>query len=134
VSDATLSDFFAGPARGQATQRVPVLHVVMRASDPAQRPSRHVLDGIQVVHFGRGEPRATLDVHAGMKRLIIRIADPVMSTSTSDSSPPPTAISAPTSCAVPSAATSTIASMASPLSSGPCASAPPPSVRSPPAW
>src|SRR5262245_52354454 len=80
MSDATVSDFFAGAERAGEPRRSPVLYVVFRASAPFERPSRHLLDRIDAVHFGRGEPRATRDVRGGTRRLTLRVPDPVMST------------------------------------------------------
>jgi len=77
VSDSTVSDFFAGAVRSAEPRRSPVLYVVFRASAPFERPSRHLLDGVDVVCFGRGEPRAKRDRAA--RRLTVRVPDPVMS-------------------------------------------------------
>jgi DNA-binding NtrC family response regulator len=75
-----MSDFLANSSQPRRGRRVPVLHVVMHASDPAHAPSRHLLDGVEIVHFGRGDRRASRDRHDGLRRLAIRVADPVMST------------------------------------------------------
>ena len=74
-----MSDMFVGDAPAREARQVPTLTVLFRASSPLERPSRHRLDGIDVVCFGRGDRRAERDRHAGMRRLTVRVADPLMS-------------------------------------------------------
>jgi transcriptional regulator with AAA-type ATPase domain len=79
MSEETISDEFVrdGPRRA-ASSRV-ALYVAFQCRDPSAPPSRHVLDGVDVVSFGRGD-RATvrreIDGRAG---LAVAIPDPVMS-------------------------------------------------------
>src|SRR5262245_45868109 len=51
----------------------------MRAGDPGMAPSRHLLDDIDVVEFGRGPRTAQRDHAGGLHRLVIRVPDPAMS-------------------------------------------------------
>jgi len=75
----TLSDVFDD--RGAATrgEAVMALHVVVRANDPLQPPSRHLLDGIDVVRFARGERGAVRGTRDGLRQLTLHMPDPMMS-------------------------------------------------------
>src|SRR5262245_8408548 len=42
-------------------------------------PSRHVIGDIDVISFGRGETSVTRDRDNGLRRLVVRVADPLMS-------------------------------------------------------
>jgi transcriptional regulator of acetoin/glycerol metabolism len=76
VADTTMTDVLAGRrGGGAALRRRTVLYVAVRASAPDEPPSRHVVDDVDEVGFGRG-PRAAS--RAG-RRLDLRIPDPLMS-------------------------------------------------------
>ena len=55
------------------------LHVALLAGQPHAPPSRHLLDGIDLVDLGRGDRSVLRDTHGGKNRLVLRVPDPVMS-------------------------------------------------------
>jgi sigma-54 dependent transcriptional regulator, acetoin dehydrogenase operon transcriptional activator AcoR len=75
----TISDVFAHEVPRRAAQRQAVLYVALQVDDVAAAPSRHRLDGIEVVSFGRGERSAIRRDIDGSPGLVISIPDPVMS-------------------------------------------------------
>jgi transcriptional regulator with PAS, ATPase and Fis domain len=77
--DRTATDVLAAEREGGGGRRTPVLSVAFRANDPQDASSRHELDGIDVVEFGRGDRAAVRDQHHGLRRLTLRIQDPHMS-------------------------------------------------------
>jgi len=80
VVDSTLSDVFVDRAGGaRALRRQTVLTIAFRADDPLEPPSRHLLEDTDVVHFRRGDRSATRDQAEGLRRLLLRVPDPVMS-------------------------------------------------------
>jgi len=68
-------------ASGEARRRAPsyVLYVAFQGHAPMRPPSRHVLRDIDVVSFGRGETSVARDREGGLRRLVVRIADPLIS-------------------------------------------------------
>jgi len=58
----------------------PYLVVIAVSDDPREPSSRHLLDGIDEVHFGRGPREARRAVIDGKRVLELRIPDPRMST------------------------------------------------------
>jgi transcriptional regulator with PAS, ATPase and Fis domain len=81
VSDETVTDAFRRRSPdASARHRKTALYVVLRANAPLEPPTRHLLDGIDVVCFGRGKHEASRDEHAGLRRLTVRVPDPIMST------------------------------------------------------
>jgi transcriptional regulator of acetoin/glycerol metabolism len=79
MNDATLSNRFERWGGTTGAIRRPILHVAFQAGQPFEPPSRHLLDDVDVVCFGRGARSATRDVQAGLRRLVLRLPDPVMS-------------------------------------------------------
>jgi transcriptional regulator with AAA-type ATPase domain len=76
VADATVSDVFAGrPAGARALRRQPVLTLVLNVDRPSEPPSRHLLEDLDEVCFGRGERSAIREE----RRLVLRVPDPLMS-------------------------------------------------------
>jgi transcriptional regulator of acetoin/glycerol metabolism len=74
----TVSDVFVQARRPEARQR-PVLYVAFQIDDLAAVPSRHDLEGVEVVCFGRG-PRAAIRREIdGKSGLEIQVPDPMMS-------------------------------------------------------
>jgi transcriptional regulator with GAF, ATPase, and Fis domain len=55
------------------------LYVAFHGHEPLRPPVRYALDGIDAVCFGRGAAAATRDRHGGLRRLTLRIDDPLMS-------------------------------------------------------
>src|SRR5262245_54924679 len=76
--DRTLSDVLGGPLRPSGSCR-PVVDVLMRVEQPSEPSSRHAVDDIDVVQFGRGPRAAIRDTVDGLRRLILRVPDPWMS-------------------------------------------------------
>jgi len=78
--ESTISSVPLRPEReAQADGARPYMVVVMLADDPAMPSSRHLLDDVDEVSFGRGPRRATRAVDGGRSTLEIRIPDPRMS-------------------------------------------------------
>jgi sigma-54 dependent transcriptional regulator, acetoin dehydrogenase operon transcriptional activator AcoR len=75
----TISDVFARAVPQRAAQRRAVLYVALQVDEVTAAPSRHRLDGVEVVSFGRGERSATRRDIDGKPGLVIRIPDRVMS-------------------------------------------------------
>jgi transcriptional regulator with GAF, ATPase, and Fis domain len=76
----TVTDVLAGRRDARPpSRRQPVLYVALRAGAPLEPPSRHLLDGIDVVAFGRGPRAAVRDTHEGLRRLSLRVPDPLVS-------------------------------------------------------
>jgi len=68
---------------GETTQgcrpTVHVLYLAFHGSDPMRLPSRHVLADIDVVQFGRGVPSVSREHRDGLRNLMVRIPDSLMS-------------------------------------------------------
>jgi DNA-binding NtrC family response regulator len=80
VADGTVTDVFGARAGDAAAWRARTAIVVaLRAGAPSEAPSRHLLDDVDVVVFGRGPRAAVRDVDGGLRRLRLRVPDPVMS-------------------------------------------------------
>jgi len=81
VGEPTLTDVFADRGDGSVglSQRT-VLTLAFRANGPFEPPSRHVLGAIDCVTFGRGSRAAVRDERDGLRRLVLRVPDPMMST------------------------------------------------------
>ncbi|MBL8627568.1 MAG: sigma 54-interacting transcriptional regulator [Myxococcales bacterium] len=79
MSGATITSLSLGRGHGGATAApaVPQLIVALACDQPHAPPSRHLLDGIDEVVFGRGERAARRDVAA--RRLVLRLPDARMS-------------------------------------------------------
>jgi DNA-binding NtrC family response regulator len=77
VSDGTVSEDFAVRLGGDAgaRRRQPVLTMVLNADRLAEPPSRHLLDDVDQVLFGRGAWSAARE----QRRLTLRLPDPLMS-------------------------------------------------------
>ena len=58
---------------------VDVLYLACHGSEPMRSPSRHVLADVDVVGFGRGAPSALREHKDGLRQLVIRWPDPLMS-------------------------------------------------------
>lgn len=69
--------FHALPSQAQAVRQW--LTITMCGGDVAAAPSRHLLDDVDIISFGRGEREATRDFVDGMRRLVLRIPDRMMS-------------------------------------------------------
>ncbi|HEY5945156.1 MAG TPA: sigma 54-interacting transcriptional regulator [Kofleriaceae bacterium] len=74
----TQTDVYGNKAAKPGRTRT-MLYLALRAHDPMTASSRHVLDDIDIVQFGRGDDTITRDRHAGLRRLVIKVADPLMS-------------------------------------------------------
>jgi DNA-binding NtrC family response regulator len=68
-------------ASGSGQRRTPsyVLYIAFHGHEPTRPPSRHVIGDIDVVSFGRGETSVTRDREGGLRRLVVRVADPLIS-------------------------------------------------------
>ena len=76
----TLSDVYRDRTpRESSRHQEPVLRVLLHAWRPQQPTSRHRLDEVDVVEFGRGPPAVTRDCDGGGSVLRIRVPDPMMS-------------------------------------------------------
>jgi DNA-binding NtrC family response regulator len=58
---------------------VDVLYVAFHGSEPTRPPSRHVLSDLDVVELGRGAASAVRELRDGLRALVLRIPDPLMS-------------------------------------------------------
>jgi DNA-binding NtrC family response regulator len=76
----TESDNYAADATARDRASGLVLYLAFRANEPLASPSRHVVTDIDVVTFGRGELSITRDRKDGLRRLVVRVPDPLMST------------------------------------------------------
>jgi sigma-54 dependent transcriptional regulator, acetoin dehydrogenase operon transcriptional activator AcoR len=76
----TESDIYAGDPVDRDRANAVVLYVAFRGNEPMAAPSRHVVTDIDLVQFGRGEAGATRDRKDGLRRLVIRLPDPLLST------------------------------------------------------
>ncbi len=76
----TLSNVYRdrGP-RDAGGPRRPVLRLLLHAWRPAQVTSRHRLDDVDAIVFGRGEAGAERAVVDGRRTLTVRVPDPMMS-------------------------------------------------------
>ncbi len=74
----TETDIYAsgGVRRGTPSY---VLYIAFHGYEPMRPPSRHVLGDIDVVSFGRGETSVVRDREHGLRRLVVRVADPLIS-------------------------------------------------------
>jgi sigma-54 dependent transcriptional regulator, acetoin dehydrogenase operon transcriptional activator AcoR len=79
MTERTVSDVFSTSARGRPAQARATLYVAFQVSDPAAPPSRHRLDNVDVVCFGRGPRDVTRREVDGRPGLVIQVPDPVMS-------------------------------------------------------
>src|SRR5687767_7304583 len=77
--DTTVSDVFAQSTRRRAAQLQPVLYLALQIDDLDAAPSRHRLDGVEVIVFGRGERAAIRSDLRGQSCLTIQVPDPTMS-------------------------------------------------------
>jgi len=71
-------------ARDVADRRGPavdVLYLACHGSEPTRPPSRHVVADVDVVSFGRGTPSLSREYKDGLRQLVIRWPDPLMSSS-----------------------------------------------------
>jgi hypothetical protein len=75
----TVSDIWESDHPRQVGRRQPVLYVAFCADDPDAMPSRHRLEGIEIVRFGRGPRAAVRGTVDGKARLSIQLPDPTMS-------------------------------------------------------
>jgi sigma-54 dependent transcriptional regulator, acetoin dehydrogenase operon transcriptional activator AcoR len=76
----TVTDVLAGGRDARAAaRRQSILYLALRANAPLEAPSRHLLGDVDVVAFGRGPLAAIRDHHEGMRRLVLRIPDPLIS-------------------------------------------------------
>jgi len=69
-------------ARDPAERRgaaVDVLYIACHGSEPMRPPSRHVIADVDVVSFGRGAPSLSREHTDGLRQLVIRWPDPLMS-------------------------------------------------------
>jgi transcriptional regulator of acetoin/glycerol metabolism len=81
VADPTVTNVFADRGSGAvATRQRSLLTVAFRANHPTEPGSRHLVDDIDSVSFGRGARAAERDTQGGLRRLLLRVPDPVMST------------------------------------------------------
>jgi sigma-54 dependent transcriptional regulator, acetoin dehydrogenase operon transcriptional activator AcoR len=80
VNDETVSDVFEAKGSGPARIAHVALVIATCADDIAMPPSRHLLDDVDVIQFGRGKREATRDRHRGLRRLVVRVPDRAMST------------------------------------------------------
>jgi len=77
--DDTLSNAFDRFPKREGRRRQPFLWVLFCANQPSQPASRHSLSEIDCVMFGRGERRAIRETTGGLRRLCLRLPDPMMS-------------------------------------------------------
>jgi transcriptional regulator of acetoin/glycerol metabolism len=77
--DETISDVFAQATRRRVTRQGTVLYVAFQIDNLTAAPSRHRLDDIEVVCFGRGACAARRHDIDGRPGLVIQVPDPVMS-------------------------------------------------------
>ena len=69
-------------ARDPAERRSPavdVLYIALHGSEPLRPPSRHVIADVDVVSFGRGPASLSREHKDGLRQLVIRFPDPLMS-------------------------------------------------------
>jgi pSer/pThr/pTyr-binding forkhead associated (FHA) protein len=80
IAESTLSNSRLRPENEPANDCPrPYLVIITLADDPTMSSSRHLLDQIDEVWFGRGARQATRTVHDGRSVLEIRVPDPRMS-------------------------------------------------------
>ena len=77
----TETDVHAREPGDRSDPRVDVLYVAFHGSEPTRLPSRHALGGVDVVDFGRGAPSVVRERRDGLRQLVLRIPDPLMSSS-----------------------------------------------------
>ena len=75
----TETDIYAGDPAARRRAAAPVLYIAFHGHEPMRPPSRHALRDIDVIQFGRGETSVTRDRKDGLRRLVVRVADPLMS-------------------------------------------------------
>ncbi|HUQ01641.1 MAG TPA: sigma 54-interacting transcriptional regulator [Kofleriaceae bacterium] len=76
----TITNPHAGRGKDRQAPRVrSALHVGFLSGQPYAPPSRHLLDDVDVIVFGRGDRSVTRDSDSGARRLVVRVPDPVMS-------------------------------------------------------
>ena len=75
----TETDIYAGDPAARRRAAAHVLYVAFHGNEPLRPPSRHVLGDVDVIHFGRGETSVTRDRKDSLRRLVVRVADPLMS-------------------------------------------------------
>jgi sigma-54 dependent transcriptional regulator, acetoin dehydrogenase operon transcriptional activator AcoR len=77
--DTTISDVFAPTRRRCVPRKGAALYVAFQIDDLGAAPSRHSLESVQVIRFGRG-PRGALRQDIDSKPgLVIQVPDPAMS-------------------------------------------------------
>ncbi|HTM19822.1 MAG TPA: sigma 54-interacting transcriptional regulator, partial [Kofleriaceae bacterium] len=76
VTSVSRSQERNGNAGGQPHEQ---LILALDCERPMVAPSRHLIDGVDVVWFGRGERAAVRDVHDGLRRLVVHVPDSRMS-------------------------------------------------------
>jgi transcriptional regulator of acetoin/glycerol metabolism len=74
----TETDSFSFEPRRDRDVRI-VLQLTFQAGDPLAPPSRHLLDGVDAVWFARGKRAAVRDRKDGLRRLVLSVPDPKMS-------------------------------------------------------
>jgi DNA-binding NtrC family response regulator len=80
ANEVTLTNTAFGPTDDAEADRRDHLVLLAMAEEPATPSSRHVLDGVDEVRFGRGERSATRRTANGVRVLELRVPDPRMST------------------------------------------------------
>ena len=80
MASATITSLSLGRGGGASPSApaVPQLVIALYCDRPMTAPSRHLLDGLDQVDFGRGDAAVVRD--AAARRLVIRLPDPRMST------------------------------------------------------
>lgn len=79
--DETISDVFAWARRRRVARQGTALYVAFQIDDLGAAPSRHSLDDVEVVRFGRGPRGAIREPIDDKPGIAIRVPDPVMSSS-----------------------------------------------------
>jgi DNA-binding NtrC family response regulator len=76
----TRSDVHSRPGERDSAV-VHALHIAFHGYEPLRVPSRHLLGDIDVVDFGRGASSVHRERRDGLRTLVVRIPDPLMSAS-----------------------------------------------------
>ncbi len=80
TDEATLTNTAFGPEETGDLDHHDYLVLLATADKPTAPSSRHLLDGIDEVRFGRGDRSVTRKTEAGKRVLELKVADPRMST------------------------------------------------------